>query len=38
MLVFMDKDNLRADHARRRTCSAMPAAFLQDGMDVVMEL
>ena len=38
MLVLHGQGQLRADLPAARTCSAMPAAFLQDGMDVVMEL
>ena len=36
-LVFMDKDNY-AQVTLRRDLIGEPAAFLQDGMDVVMEL
>ena len=36
MLVFMDKENYEQVRLQR-TCRR-PAAFLQDGMDVVMEL
>ena len=38
MLVFMDKENYEQIIAARATCSASAAAFLQDGMDVIMEL